>query len=265
MSERGTITCSRCNGQMPWAGTDLGGAYSCPKCDALQKVVRVCEAIVYARDRRGVAFDFDTWDKMVEYALRVGDVPPHALEDVQGEVVALQKALASVRDERDAARRDSRANSERALQLQQEREEVKAQRDEARAQFDNAFASMQAAHRNLEEVKLERDKLREHIKRLLAERGHDLVEVVSPDGKTYEGVLHHSAVHYEMGRSDERIGVDELLERAEFAISAWISVSIPKAAEGLYKLLERIQAYRKATKGIRAAGIEHGWYPKGSS
>ena len=55
------------------------------------QAMRAC--IVYARDRRGNAFDFDTWDKMATSALETGTVPPHAVEDAQSEALQYKKAL----------------------------------------------------------------------------------------------------------------------------------------------------------------------------
>lgn len=63
------------------------------------QALRAC--IMYARDRRGGAFDSDKWEKMVEYALRAGDVPPHALEDAQAKEAQAWEAVKSIREARD--------------------------------------------------------------------------------------------------------------------------------------------------------------------
>jgi hypothetical protein len=70
--------------------------------DLQLQAMRAC--IVYARDRRGGAFDFDEWNKMVEYALRAGFPPPHALEDAQTKEAQAWAAVASIREERDELR-----------------------------------------------------------------------------------------------------------------------------------------------------------------
>ena len=66
--------------------------------------MRVC--IVYARDRRGGAFDFDTWTRLVETALEKGQLPPHAIEEAQAETLIYRTALDNVRKERDALTRE---------------------------------------------------------------------------------------------------------------------------------------------------------------
>lgn len=66
--------------------------------------MRVC--IIYARDRRGGAFDFDTWIHLVEHALEKGQLPPHAIEEAQGEALMLRRALTAVRKERDEMQRE---------------------------------------------------------------------------------------------------------------------------------------------------------------
>lgn len=54
-------------------------------------------ALIYARDRRGSAFDFDTWKQLVEEALGWGRLPPHAIEDAQAEALKFRDALRNVR------------------------------------------------------------------------------------------------------------------------------------------------------------------------
>jgi hypothetical protein len=69
--------------------------------DAME-ALRVC--VIYARDRRGAGFDFDTWIHLVEAALTSGTLPPHAIEEAQAEALQYHTALANVREERDRLR-----------------------------------------------------------------------------------------------------------------------------------------------------------------
>ena len=73
--------------------------------DEHYQAMRAC--IVYARDRRGSTFDFDEWNKMVEYALRAGHLPPSAVEDAQTKEAQAWAAVAGMRQERDAAQLDA--------------------------------------------------------------------------------------------------------------------------------------------------------------
>jgi hypothetical protein len=86
------------NGSRSSAERQLAGAVP-----ALLEALAACRvAIVYARDRRGGAFDFDTWIRLVESALDKGQLPPHAFEEAQGEALRLREALTNVQKERDA-------------------------------------------------------------------------------------------------------------------------------------------------------------------
>jgi hypothetical protein len=109
--------------------------------DVQLQAMRAC--IVYARDRRSGSFDFDTWIKMVEYALRVGDVPPHALEDAQSEATALMKVLIDVRTERNALK--ALAEHEHAPQCAVLKDPLKASKGYACDCGFNIAAAMRAA------------------------------------------------------------------------------------------------------------------------
>lgn len=74
------------------------------KARAVSQAMRTC--IVYARDRRGNAFDFDTWIQLVESALAHGTLPPHAVEEAQGEALMYKQALDAVRTHRDLLLRE---------------------------------------------------------------------------------------------------------------------------------------------------------------
>lgn len=97
------------------------------------EAMRAC--IVYARDRRGGAFDFDTWIRMVEHALEKGGLPPHAIEEAQAEAIIFRDALRRVRDERD--------------QLRAERDVLKQECRELTEQRDAAGADMEAAEQRM--------------------------------------------------------------------------------------------------------------------
>jgi hypothetical protein len=108
--------------------------------DEHYQAMRAC--IVYA-DRRGDSFDFDEWNKMVEFALRAGRLPPSTAEDAQAKEAMAWAAVTEIRKDRDlwkqratvaeAVRDDARAASQRALD---EKRAADAECDRLRAQLE---------------------------------------------------------------------------------------------------------------------------------
>jgi hypothetical protein len=251
---------------MPWQGTDLGGAYGHPGGECITKRSSFPShtrllAWVIEHNSHGLIFDTlvflpegeepetkEEWRRMpwLDQPL----INAQLLAERDAEINRLRVRVKQLDVAVSTLSKDSRANSERALQLRQEREAVKVQRDEARAQFDGAFASMQAAHsceqifrKERDEARTQRDALAEELKVLCA---------------CIESRNHIQPQDYSLGLADERIRVDGLLAQVEGAISSWVAVSLPGP---YYELLERIRSYRKGTEAMRKARIKQGQYP----
>lgn len=93
--------------------------------------MRAC--IVYARDRRGKSFVFEDWEAMVEYALRGGCLPPHAVEDAQAKEEQAWAAVTKIREDRDFWKGQANALTPAHVALQDKLRIAEAVRDDARA------------------------------------------------------------------------------------------------------------------------------------
>ena len=90
--------------------------------------------------------------------------------------------------------------------------------------------------------------------RILAGMNRGMWKERSDEASVFERVQRHGAENYDLGRADERIAVDPLIQD----LAAMISESDPAS---VFEVLERARIYRTQTENCTAVGIERGWYP----